>query len=324
MIETDRTQSRFTRWRLVGCLSLVLSTPGWASAQSGFTGIVVFGTSLSDPGNAFALRGDQSTPPDYGLNPLLIPSAPYARGGHHFSNGATWIEQFGRSIGMGGSVRPALGSSALSATNFAVGAARAYEDGVNFNLTRQVDTYLQRSGGGTPSTALYVVEMGSNDIRDAFALYATGGNGGPVLAAALRSIALNIQRLYAAGAREFLVWAPPNVALTPALRALGPGAGALGGQLTQSFNQNLTGLLAQLSAALPGIRIDRLDVYAILNAILADPAAYGMTNVTTACVTPDAAPFTCQAMDEYLFWDGIHPTRAGHAVLAQATASVLQ
>ena len=224
---------------------------------------------------------------------------------------------------MAGSVRPALGSNDPSATNFAVGAARAYEDGVNFNLTRQVDTYLQRTGGGAPSTALYVVEMGGNDIRDAFALYATGGNGGPVLAGALGSIALNIQKLYAAGAREFLVWAPPNVALTPALRTLGPAAAALGGQLTRGFNQSLAGILAQLSA-LPGISIERLDVYAILNAILATPAAYSMTDVTTACVTPNVAPFTCKPVDEFLFWDGIHPTKAGHAILAQETANVLR
>ncbi|MEN3340588.1 MAG: hypothetical protein V7647_4264 [Acidobacteriota bacterium] len=319
MVTINRT--RIARWTLAGCVALLLASPGSAAAQSRFSGIVVFGTSLSDPGNAFAMVGDQSTPPDYMLNPLLIPSAPYARGGHHFSNGATWIEQYARSIGMGGSVRPAFGSEDPSATNFAVGAARAWEDGVNFNLTRQVDTYLARAGAA-PSTALYVVEMGGNDIRDAFTVYATGGDGGPILQHALASIALNIQKLYRAGARQFLVWAPPNVALTPALRTLGPGAAGLGGFLTQQFNKNLSAILAQLSV-LPDVRFDRLDVYAILNAILDLPAAYAMTDVTTACVTPGIAPFTCSAVDQFLFWDGIHPTKAGHAILAAETANVL-
>jgi len=62
------------------------------SAQTGFAGLVVFGTSLSDPGNAFALRGEASQAPDYQVDPFLVPSAPYSRGGHHFSNGATWVE----------------------------------------------------------------------------------------------------------------------------------------------------------------------------------------------------------------------------------------
>ena len=163
------------------------------------------------------------------LNPLLIPSAPYAKGGHHFSNGATWIEQFARSIGLGGSVRPALATNNAAATNYAVGAARSYSDGINFNLTRQVDLFLVRSGGVASPHALYVIEMGGNDIRDAFQVYAGGGDGAPILQAALDSIEQNIQRLYEAGATNYLVWIPPNVGLTPALRTLGPAAGALAG-----------------------------------------------------------------------------------------------
>jgi phospholipase/lecithinase/hemolysin len=313
-----------SRLVLTVCLALVLAAPGWAAAQSRFSGIVVFGTSLSDPGNAFALLGEASTPPDFMLNPLLIPSAPYARGGHHFSNGKTWIEQFASAVGLGDSVRAALATADPGVTNYAVGAARAYNDGVNFNLTRQVDTFLERSGGVASSRALYVIEMGGNDIRDAFQIYATGGNGDPILRAAIASIAANIQRLYGAGAREFLVWAAPNVALTPAIRSLGPAAGGLATGLTQAFNGGLAQVLGQLSSGLPGISIARLDAYQILNAIVGNPAAFDLTNVTTACVTPNIAPFFCQDADAFLFWDGIHPTKAGHAILAQKTANVLQ
>jgi phospholipase/lecithinase/hemolysin len=324
MTNSDRTSTPFTRRTLVSCLCLLLAAPLSAAAQSRFSGIVVFGTSLSDSGNAFVLLGDQSTPPDFTLNPLLIPSAPYARGGHHFSNGATWVEQLARSIGLAGSVRPALATSDPAVTNFAVGAARSYDDGVNFNLTRQVATFLQRTGGTASPSALYVIEMGSNDIRDAFALYAIGGDGGPVLSAAVGSIAGNIQRLYLAGAREFLVWAAPNGALTPAIRLLGPGAGGLTTQVTQAFNSSLAGVLAQLSAALPGASFARLDAFDTLNQIVATPGAFGLTTVDTACLTPNVAPFTCRTPDSFLFWDGIHPTRAGHAILAQAAADALQ
>jgi phospholipase/lecithinase/hemolysin len=324
MFKTECHRTPFAGWTAVSCLALVISAPQGAEAQSRFSGIVVFGTSLSDSGNAFVLVGDASTPPDFMLNPLLIPSAPYAKGGHHFSNGATWVEQYARSVGLGDSVRPALATADPGVTNFAVGAARAYNDGINFNLTLQVDTFLQRSGGAAPSHALYVIEMGSNDIRDAFQVYAMGGDGGPILTQALGSIGANIQRLYAAGARDFLVWASPNVALTPAIRSLGPAAGALGTALTQTFNGGLAQVLGQLSFGLPGVSFARLDAYQILNSIVANPGAFDLTTVTTACVTPNVPPFTCQNVDEFLFWDGIHPTKAGHAILAQQTAIVLQ
>lgn len=322
MISTQRARASCTRLTAVSCMTLLLVAPGLAAAQSHFSGIVVFGTSLSDAGNAFVLVGDSSTPPDFALSPLLIPSAPYAKGGHHFSNGATWVEQFARSAGLSASVRPALLDP--SATNYAVGAARAHDDGINFNLTRQVDTFLEHSGNVASAQALYVVEMGSNDIRDAFAIYATGGNGAPILTEALASIAASIQRLYAAGAREFLVWLPPNVALTPALRSLPPAAQGLAGQLTQVFVAGLSGVLVQLAQNLPGANVVPLNAYQLLNSIVANPTAFNLANVTTACVTPNVAPFSCANVDEFLFWDGIHPTTAGHAILADEAGRLVQ
>ena len=170
------------------------------AAQGPFASIVAFGASLSDSGNAFALRGGTNTAPDYLLDPLLVPSAPYARGGHHFSNGATWIEQFARSQGLAGSVRPAY-QSAGNGTNYAVGGARAWEDGLNVNLSAQVDAFLGDVGGVAPSDALYTIEMGGNDIRDALVAYPTGH--GAILQAANISI---VQQHHAAvrGGRENL------------------------------------------------------------------------------------------------------------------------
>src|SRR6478609_9156483 len=89
------------------------------AAPAPFGRIVAFGASLSDSGTAFALKGGTNTPPDYMLDPLLVPSAPYARGGHHFSNGATWIEQYARALGLAGSVRPAFANESRTATNYA-------------------------------------------------------------------------------------------------------------------------------------------------------------------------------------------------------------
>jgi len=296
------------------------------AAQAPYGRIVVFGTSLSDSGNAFELWGSTNTPPDYLVDPFLVPSAPYARGGQHFSNGATWIEQLARSMGLAGSVRPAFRGADPKASNYAVGAARARADGINVNLPAQVGAFLQQSGGIAPADALYVIEFGGNDVRDAFVEFANGRNGGPMLQAANVSIAVHIQALYAAGARHFLVWRVPDVGGTPAFHTidhLRPGAAQLATLLTQAFNGALDGVVAQLRAGLPGVDIARLDAYALLNDLIARPDAFGLANVTDACITPTVAPFTCQQPDEFLFWDGIHPTKAVHGIVAQEAAHAL-
>jgi phospholipase/lecithinase/hemolysin len=311
-------------WMLMGFLALVLLAPGWVAAQTTFGRIVAFGTSLSDPGNAFAIIKTMSLPPYDTLDKFLVPNEPYAKGGHHFSNGATWIEQFARPLGLEENVGPAFQGPGTGATNYAVGGARARDVGAD-TLSAEVAAFLHHVDNKAPSDALYAVEMGANDVRDALAAFATGGDANAIIGDALSGIDANIGALYAAGARKFLVWNVPNIGLTPAVRILEeqfPGAGQAAEFLTQSFNAGLDAHLGLL-AGLPGIEIVRFDVYGRLSDVVADPGKFGLTVVDTACVTPGIPPFECRRPDEFLFWDGIHPTRTVHAIIAQEVAALL-
>jgi outer membrane lipase/esterase len=321
----------------VFAVALVVTTTTVSARKSApYSGIVVFGTSLSDPGNAFALRGGTSTPPDFGLDPLLIPDAPYARGGHHFSNGPTWVEQFARSLGLAGTVRPAYRSQSPIATNYAVGAARACDapGDENVNLADQVAAFLADRGGAAPADALYVIEMGGNDVRDAVAaalgVLQRGGTfpqaseaAAPFLACAQRAIHGAILTLQGAGAAQFLVWTAPNIGLTPAIRSLGAGAVQVATLLSATFNAQLLLPTLQALDASEEVEIALLDAFTLLQQITASPASFGLTNTTTACLAPYEPPFVCRAPDEYLFWDGIHPTRAAHGIVALEAARVL-
>jgi len=300
--------------RLLVSVALLLAVVAPVAAQPRAEKLVVFGTSLSDPGNAFALVGGTNTPPDYLNDAFLVPAAPYTRGGHHFTNGPTWIEQLARTLKANVNAEPAFKGSNPHAMNFAVGAARARETGVNANLPLQVATFLQAKGGVASPGALYVIEVGTNDVRDAL----NAGPGAPaIISAALTAIRTNVEALYAAGARRFLIWNVPNPALTPVIRSLNnPVVSAVALSLATSFNSGLDGQVALLRATRPGIDIDVLDIFQLLNVVVAHPAAVGFTNVTTPCITPSVAPFFCQQPDEYLFWDGVHPTAAMHAVVA--------
>lgn len=299
----------------------ILLAPSWAVAQVMFNKIVVFGTSLSDPGNAYALTGQTSTPPYDALNQFLIPDAPYAISGHHFSNGPTWIEQFARALGLAQSTRPAFQGINALATNYAVGSARARDNGGNVNLSDQVNIFLNDFNGAAPPKALYVVEMGSNDIQDA--LIKKDNN---LITAALTAISNNLRSLYAAGARKFLVANAPNLRLLPAIQILNrstPGAAQAAELLTRSFNSALENILSELVAELSGIEIARLDVFQKINDLAAKPEAFGLSEVKKPCITPNLPPFVCKRPDKFLFWDGIHPTRAIHTIFAQEVVRTL-
>jgi phospholipase/lecithinase/hemolysin len=326
-----RAHAARAKFRLFSILLAVAAfAPGWAAADDGhgsrrpFERIVAFGTSLSDPGNAFALTECKLTPPDFGMEPqdLLIPDCPYAKGGNHFSNGPTWIEDLARPLGLARSVRPAFAESHFHASNYAVGGARARAVG-SFPLAAQVDAFLADVRGRAPADALYVVEMGGNDVRDALAL----GGDPAVIGAAIASIAQHIQILYGAGARKFLVWNVPNIALTPAVRAVAaasPGVPVLAAaeQLSLGFKVNLDAALSGL-AALPDIQIVRFDAFTEITGIVAQPAKFGLRDVTTACIQPNVPPFQCRQPDRHLFWDGIHPTRAAHGITAVLAGKAL-
>ena len=310
-------------WMLTGLLTWAILAPAPLAARS-FKQIVVFGASLSDPGNAFALTGEAIKRPYSELDDFLIPSAPYAVGGHHFSNGATWVEQFARRLGLSDSVEPAFGESE-TATNYAVGGARARSDGINMNLPDQVGIFLADVGAAAPADALYVIDMGANDVRDAL-VAGSLAEAQAILGDALSSIGAQMGNLYGAGARKFLVLNVPNLGVLPSVQILDvifPGAAAFAGILADTFNASLDSVVASM-AALPSVKVARLNVLQTVNDLIANPAKFGLKEVSEPCIRPDVRPFTCKKPDQFLFWDGVHPTKAVHAVFAKEAASALE
>lgn len=312
----------------------VLSSP-LRAGQPAIDRIVAFGASLTDTGNAFIWLsqpenqacGTRLNVPPYDEIEELVPGGPYAKGGHHFSNGATWVEGLARELALAGNARPAFHNGGRKASNYAVGGARAVADyPCRFNLPAQVAAYLKDFPQSSPNT-LMAIEIGGNDVRDALiaaALY--GQDPTPYIQNALTSVADSITQLYANGARNFLLLNVPDVGKTPAVLILDqgfPGIAGFADTLSQAYNAGLAQAAQGLSLALPDIDIRILDVYSTLNSVVAQPGAYGFVNVTDACITPGQPPFACTKPDTYAFWDGVHPTRALHAIVAQQAIDVV-
>jgi outer membrane lipase/esterase len=281
-----------------------------ASAQS-FTGLFVFGDSLSDRGNvALAVGAD---PAQTITGNSYIPSKPYAS--NQFSNGDVWVKTFAEALGLAPFATPSLAGGG----DFAFGGARVATDGVGLppSLSEQETQFLSATGGSAPPGALYIVAGGGNDARDALAAAASSGNPLATIASFAAEYAqatgLLVDRLQTAGARHIVVWDVPNVGLAPAVTTLGGGASGLAMLVSQAMNTALAARLALESGATV------FDVYSLQNAIVANPASFRLTNVTDAC---GAIGSVCNPATS-LFWDGIHPTSAGHAILAQGMLAVV-
>ncbi len=295
-----------------------------AYADGGLHRIVVFGDSLSDPGNYFIEYGQVSEPPY-----APVPSAPYDIHGYHFSNGPTWIEQLTVELGSRDSGRPALARPGVY-TNYAMGRARARANAPtfpDFDLSTQVGLFLSDFGGQAPAHATYVIWIGANDLDDALGALQTDPSGATsigIIQTALGTIAANVQALWAAGARSFLIPNEPDLGLTPAVQLAGPAAAGAATQLSQAFDAGLAQVLGQLQA-LPQIEFNSLDVFTLLHVVVSDPQAYHLTDVQDPCLTffvlVDAI---CEQPNRHLFWDGIHPTVAGHEILEDAAQQVLR
>jgi len=297
--------------------TLALVCASLAQAQGCQNRLVVFGDSLTDPGNFYAATGATSKAPF-----SLIPSAPYAIGGHHFSNGRTWAEQLAESISSPASGLPALASPGQF-TNYAVGGARARPGAspTPYDLTTEVGQFLTDFGGRACPNAIYVIWIGGDDLRDALeALPVTGVPGAAaIISTAVTSIGNNVTTLWSAGARNFLILDAPDVSNAPAVRLAGPGAIAAGAFLSANFNSGLGQAIAELQALLPGTHFARFDENAVVQSIVANPAAFGLTDVRDPCLQfGGVAGAICQSPPTFLFWDGIHPTVVGQGIVANA------
>ncbi|MDR3620741.1 MAG: SGNH/GDSL hydrolase family protein [Paludisphaera borealis] len=259
---------------------------GGSAHAGGITEIVAFGDSLSDVGNTYLAIG-------------FPPSPPYYPG--VYSNGPNWIQLLAGKLGV---ATPT--ASLAGGTDYAWGGAESGA-GLSFmgtpNLGLQVDTFL---GSNTPNASqLFTVWAGANDFLN-------GGQTDPTVVVA--NIAGAISALAGAGGTHFLVPNLPLLGELPATNGLPqPMRDALDG-LTLAFNGLLQAEVANLSQTL-GVSITYLDVNGEFGKIIADPAAFGLTNVTDADPRSIGEAADGQA---HLFWDTVHPTTVVHEVIAQA------
>jgi len=289
-MDETKCAGRMTRAVWAACLTLIVGSAGRADAGA-YTGLVVFGDSLSDVGNTYAAAG--------------VPSAAdhYYEG--RYSDGPNWVDHLAAKLGVAAPTPSILGGA-----NYAWGFAQS-GDGFSYplgaggpgvpNLLTQVGGFLL--GGGTLApTELVSVWAGANDFLN---------NGATDYVQVADNVVAAVSALAAAGGTHFLVGNLPLLGVLPATLGLPEAVRDQLNLLTLAFNATLEAKLAGLQASFPGIEVYFNDVNAEFQMILGDPAAYGLTDVTGGAVLG--------GLDDgagYLFWDSVHPTTEVHRLIA--------
>jgi outer membrane lipase/esterase len=311
-------------------LSLLASTSALAQGYSGR--VVTFGDSLADIGNTFRLSGTPPSPPYFG---------------GRFSNGpvfgeylTTYTSNFFTPLpSNAGSVNYAFGGARtdvagpLNGLRVAPGSALPGVTAPIVNLPPgvpvQIQSYLNRGGRFGPGD-LVTVWGGANNFFDLFST-TVGGSNDPTRpgfvtpntasitatgVSAAADIGRSVATLAQAGARNFVVLNLPDLGTTPQFNGSATTAAA-GTGATFVFNTALSQTLTTVAAAIPTANIISVDINAAFQAVLATPAAFGFSNVTQACLSVASCATAPQAaQNQFLFWDGVHPTTAGHQLVA--------
>jgi phospholipase/lecithinase/hemolysin len=296
------------------CLAIAIAalcTGADAAGKRPFNDIVVFGHSHNDNGNDFILTGG------------IVAAPPYFGG--RLSNGPLWVEWLAHHLGFR---RPTERNfypapSEAGGTCYAYGGADTgggFSDaclGVGPNKVCAPNVGLQ--------IELFFADGRILDGNELIVLYAGRNDASPRIAA--RNMGEHVATLAAAGGKFFLVSNEGRVSQSPG-----------GVQTAQSWDQFIAQFNAELANQLDAVEaqyditVFRFDLLALTDALIADPAAFGLTNITDpACPdcgpgipAPGAEATVVPNPDEYLYWDTAHYTGVVHELWGKLAADLVR
>ncbi|KAL8191565.1 hypothetical protein R6Q57_028296 [Mikania cordata] len=357
----DSPKSVSLRFSCFICLILSLLPHSTKSICSRPPLIFNFGDSNSDTGGLVAGLGYSVTSP-YGRTF-------FGRSTGRLSDGRLLIDFLCQSVNT--SFLPAymesLGSTFSNGANFAVVGSSTLPKFVPFALNVQVMQFLHfksrsyelLASGNSPDSlfyplkminddgfqrALYMIDIGQNDLSDAFAKkysYAQVIKGIPLILVEIKNA---IKSIHDNGGRKFWVHntgplgcLPQKLWLVqPSSRDVDPqGCISTYNSAANLFNEGLHQLCTELRLELKDATIIYVDIYTIKYDLIINASKYGFRSPLMACCGFGGPPYnyninvTCghdgaQACDQgslFISWDGIHFTEAANSIMASKLLS---
>jgi Ca2+-binding RTX toxin-like protein len=261
-----------------------------------FDKLFFFGDSITDPGR---------------LPQPVRPDPPYVGG--RFTNGLVYAQVLTRELG-------------VPSTNFAWGGAKALSSGPEqflIGLDAQVTEFEVRHLSGAPSGSAAVIFIGGNDYHDA------DPNDRTIVGRVLESIDDAAARLTRQGVDELILFNLPFSLQTPRGIALPPDERAAEDAMIAAHNAGLRKLAATYNGA--GVPTTIVDVDRLTREVRGDQETFGLKVLDIPLYTldeddrPVPTGVTSRAdPDEVAFFDSVHPSAAGHGILAAFAEATLR
>ncbi|KAA0052645.1 GDSL esterase/lipase [Cucumis melo var. makuwa] len=315
------------------------------------TSLLVFGDSSVDPGNNnFLPTTMKSNFPPYGKD--FFNARPTGR----FCDGRLATDFIAEALGFGETVPAFLDRTLkpielLHGVSFA-SASSGYDDlTANYSnvlsLPKQLEylmhykLHLKRQVGGEKAekiirNAIVVISMGTNDFLENYFLEPLRPKQFTLdqyQNFLVSSMYRNVQVMHRLGVRRLVVVGVPPLGCMPVVRTItnqNTTCSKVFNQAAYAFNAKMKLKLAGIKASL-GMLTSFVDAYAIVQAAVQNPTAYGLRETARGCCGTGLVEYgetckgspTCTDPQNYVFWDAVHPSQKMYKILAaQAIQSV--
>ncbi|XP_065853328.1 GDSL esterase/lipase LIP-4 [Euphorbia lathyris] len=249
------------------------------------------------------------------------------------------------------------GSKFTNGANFAVVGSSTLPKYVPFSLNIQIMQFLhfkaqslQLVSSGSKDfvdvegfrNALYMIDIGQNDIADSFAKMLTYMQVIKRIPTVVREIESAVKSLYNEGGRKFWIHntgplgcLPQKLSLVEKQNLDGHGCISSYNDAARLFNAELGRKCHMMRSQLPDAKIVYVDMYSIKYDLIANSSKYGFSNPLMACCGYGGPPYNynikvtcgqpgyqvCNEGSSYLSWDGIHFTEAANSIIASKVLS---
>jgi len=300
-------------------VGILLFGPVVSQAQAAFTSLYIFGDTVSTTTN-------NTSPYPSGTNFF----------GRRYTNGRVWVEVLAQELGLTNNYWYSNNiSHPTYYTNLSASSTNWFYSSNNWSYYGDDSSELVKNVGNftappSATNALFVVWVNDADFVDSLS---NNGTNATLWTNSINQFLTNhfkaITNLYAKGARTLIMPNAVDFSVAPAYQSY---AGATNGFLRQrviNFNTAFTTtLMNQIKTRCPSITIYVPDFFTLLNNILTNAAAYGLTNAGTYALNQNPPyQFTNLSMTgpgaNFIWWDDEDPTAKTHAVMADITKQLI-